>query len=49
MRTVRRSDMLPDVEVTALFEDGKVSGSDGCNNYSGAYTVDGTSLTVGPK
>ena len=35
--------------MTALFEDGKVSGTDGCNNYAGSYTVDGTSLTVGPE
>ena len=42
-------DVLPDVEVTALFEDGRVSGTDGCNNYAGSYTVDGTSLTVGPE
>ena len=40
---------LPVVEVTALFEDGKVSGTDGCNNYSGSYTVDGSSLTIGPE
>ncbi len=40
---------LPDVEVTALFENGRVSGTDGCNNYSGAYSVDGTDLTVGPE
>ena len=40
---------LPKVEVTALFEDGGVSGTDGCNSYSGSYSVDGTALTVGPE
>lgn len=39
---------LEGVQVTALFADGQVSGSAGCNNYSGGYTVDGSSLTVGP-
>ena len=36
-------------ELTAMFTpDGQVSGSAGCNNYNGAYKLDGTSLTVGP-
>ena len=35
--------------VTAIFaEDGTVAGSGGCNTYSGAYTVDGTTLDFGP-
>jgi heat shock protein HslJ len=35
--------------LTATFTpDGKVAGSAGCNDYNGAYTLDGTSLTVGP-
>jgi heat shock protein HslJ len=41
-------EVLSDVEVTALFEDERVSGSDGCNNYAGSYSVDGVDLTVGP-
>ncbi len=37
------------VEVTAIFaEDGTVAGSGGCNEYSGPYTVDGTSIKIGP-
>jgi putative lipoprotein len=28
--------------------DGKASGSTGCNNFNGSYTVDGAALTVGP-
>ncbi len=35
--------------VTATFTpDGNVAGSTGCNDYSGPYKLDGTSLTVGP-
>ncbi len=35
--------------VTAIFaEDGNVSGSTGCNSYSGTYKVDGSALTFGP-
>ena len=35
--------------VTAIFaEDGTVSGSGGCNNYNGPYTVDGAALDFGP-
>ncbi len=29
-------------------EDGKLSGSAGCNNYNASYQVDGDSLTIGP-
>lgn len=29
-------------------DDGKVNGSAGCNNYSGAYTTDGNQIKVGP-
>jgi heat shock protein HslJ len=32
---------------TARFQDGTVSGTSGCNSYSGPYTVDGDSLTIG--
>ena len=28
--------------------DGTLSGTTGCNQYSGTYTVDGSKLTVGP-
>ena len=35
--------------LTATFaEDGTVSGSSGCNTFNGPYTLEGTSLTVGP-
>jgi len=35
--------------ITAAFtEDGKLTGSAGCNNYMTAYTVDGNSITIEP-
>lgn len=30
-----------------LFEQGRVSGSSGCNSYSGSYALDGTALGIG--
>jgi len=36
-------------QMTALFgSDGKVTGTDSCNNYTASYTADATSLQVGP-
>jgi len=32
----------------AIFEDGAIAGGAGCNNYNGAYTTDGSSMTIGP-
>ena len=34
---------------TLQFAGGLVSGSDGCNRYSGPYTVTGTALRIGPS
>ncbi len=34
--------------VTARFADGTLSGSGGCNTYHAGYTLDGTSLQIGP-
>ncbi len=43
------SSLLRDTEITAIFgEDGTLSGSAGCNNYSTSYEVSGDRLTVGP-
>jgi heat shock protein HslJ len=37
----------PDTGITAQFtSDGKLSGSAGCNQYSGTYTVSGNSITI---
>jgi len=36
-------------EITAVFgDDGSLSGSSGCNNYSGTYEVDGENMSIGP-
>jgi putative lipoprotein len=36
-------------ELTATFSaEGVVSGSSGCNSYSGPYAVDGTAMSIGP-
>ncbi len=37
-----------DVEATAEFNGGSVSGNGSCNRYSGSYAVDGNNLTIGP-
>lgn len=34
--------------VTAVFSADTVSGSTGCNDYNGPYTLDGTTLKIGP-
>jgi heat shock protein HslJ len=37
-----------DPEITALFEEGLLSGYSGCNQYNAQYTLDGEVVTVGP-
>ena len=39
--------LLPFTEVTAVFADGQVTGSGGCNTYSAQYTRAGANLTIG--
>ena len=40
---------LDGVEVFTVFgDDGRVSGSGGCNQFTGAYTVQGDALAIGP-
>jgi len=40
---------LPDTVITANFSaNGELSGTSGCNNYSGPYTVDGQDIHMGP-
>jgi len=41
--------VLQGTELTLAFgSDGRVSGSAGCNNFNGTYTVDGEAMTFGP-
>jgi heat shock protein HslJ len=35
-------------ELTATFTEDQVSGSAGCNQYNGSYTLDGDTVTIGP-
>jgi heat shock protein HslJ len=39
---------LEGVLVTAVFEDGYIGGSGGCNRYSGTYSVNGKRINVSP-
>ncbi len=39
---------LQDTEMTAVFgPDGTISGGSGCNSFTGSYSVDGSSLSIG--
>ncbi len=43
------SSLIADTTITAVFsEDGKLSGSAGCNNYMTSYTLDGNAITIQP-
>lgn len=35
-------------QITARFEDGKVSGIAGCNNYNAQYTIENNTIEIGP-
>lgn len=41
------SSVLAGTEITARFEDGQVSGSGGCNTYTGGYTLDTPAISFG--
>lgn len=41
--------LILDTAITANFgEDGQLSGSAGCNNYTASYTVEGENISIGP-
>jgi len=45
----RKTRPISGTTITATFEDGKVSGSAGCNSYSGSYQVYGDNrIAIGP-
>jgi heat shock protein HslJ len=44
----RKSRPIEGTTITAVFEEGQVRGSSGCNTYFGSYEVSGDSITVGP-
>ena len=39
---------LPGAPITATFQQGTVSGSGGCNTYTGPYSTSGGAISVGP-
>jgi len=39
--------VLPDTEITANFQDGRVDGSAGCNSYGAVYGVNGSEIRIG--
>jgi heat shock protein HslJ len=41
--------LVADATATVRFEDGRVSGSDGCNRYSMPFTADGAAIQIGPR
>lgn len=46
---INRGGVIDNSRLTLKFgADGKVSGSTNCNTFSGSYTVDGSTLTLGP-
>jgi heat shock protein HslJ len=38
---------LPNTTITALFDDGNVTGSSGCNRYFGSYQLNKTEIKIG--
>jgi heat shock protein HslJ len=50
LTTIDGAAPLPETSITLEFSaDGRAAGSDGCNQYSGAYRVTATSLRIGPN
>lgn len=46
---INRGGVIDNSRLTLTFgADGRVSGSGGCNSFSGTYSADGTSVTLGP-
>jgi heat shock protein HslJ len=41
--------LLPGKASTLRFDDGKASGTDGCNHYAVPYSASGTTLQFGPR
>ena len=39
---------IPENPPFAVFEDGSIAGSSGCNTYNGGYETSGDSMTIGP-
>lgn len=46
LETLSGQPVIPDTQVTLNFQNDALNGTDGCNRYSGTYTVDGAKITV---
>lgn len=44
----RKTQVSEDIIIRLIFEKGDLSGSSGCNSYSGPYQINGSGITVGP-
>lgn len=40
--------LVPDTVIDAIFQDGSVSGTDGCNQYSAPYQINGKNISIQP-
>lgn len=38
--------VVPETEITAIFVNGRLTGSGGCNTYFASYTINGSKLTL---
>ena len=45
---VEMTEVLPNTNISATFEDGQVNGIAGCNNYFGGYQLVGDNISFGP-
>lgn len=44
----RKTRLSEGITITAIFDKGTISGSSGCNSYSGTYQVKGSEISIGP-
>ena len=49
LSTLSGQSLAAESPATLRFESGRVSGTDGCNRYSGAYSAEGAELKVSPQ
>ncbi|MCE5257643.1 MAG: META domain-containing protein [Chloroflexi bacterium] len=49
LATLAGQPLLAGTKVTLGFADGQLTGSDGCNQYSTSYTVEGSKIAIGKE
>ena len=47
LQSYRGAPPIPGRAITAVFKDGRVGGSSGCNSYGGSYQVKGEKISIG--